>query len=113
DRKVKVVFGDAGQGRWEGLFQPGEEVAPERPATADLVLPEPGLGFVHAEGAVTAARLAEPVCRQILLVQAVAGLVQDAEERLGKEARVEPCGEAAVAGADAGAERVGGGVEPA
>ena len=48
-----------------------------------------------------------------LLVDPVAGLVQDAEERLVEELRVVAGCDAAVAGADAGAERVRGDVEPA
>src|SRR5437660_9626380 len=51
--------------------------------------------------------------RQRLRVDAVAGLVQDAEERLVEESRVVPRRDAAVAGADAGAERVSRRVEPA
>ena len=56
-----------------------------------------------------------PKCsgRQALLVDAVAGFVQDAEERLVEEARVVARGDAAVAGADAAAKRVRRHVEPA
>src|SRR3954469_2169512 len=79
---------------------------PERPGPADLVFPEPGLRLVDAEGCGRAERGAEPFGGQILLVEAVAGLVEDPEKRFVEEARVVPGGNPAIAGADAGAERV-------
>ena len=50
---------------------------------------------------------------QALLVDAVAGLVQDAEEAFVEVARIVARGDAAVAGADAAAERVRRDVQPA
>ena len=55
---------------------------PERPAAADLVLPQARLRFVNAQRGSRAQRRAEMLGRQALLVDAVAGFVQDAEEGL-------------------------------
>jgi hypothetical protein len=51
--------------------------------------------------------------REVLLVHRVPGLVEHAEERLVEELGVVPGGDAAVARAEPGAERVRGGVQPA
>ena len=58
-------------------------------------------------------RRAEVLGGQALVVEAVAGLVEDAEERVAEVLLVVAGGDAGVAGADAGAERVDGDVEPA
>src|SRR5207248_3031591 len=108
---VKGVERHTGERGRERLPQPREEVLPERPAAADLVLPQPRLRFVDAERARIAERRAEVLGRQVLLVQGVAGLVEHAEERLGEEPRVVPRRDAAVAGAEPGTEWVGGGVQ--
>ena len=55
DREVERVERHVGERRWERLLQAREEVLPERPAAADLVLPQPRLRFVDAERAVAAA----------------------------------------------------------
>src|SRR5262249_30531283 len=80
DGEDKVVEADVAQGIEEHLSGPWEEVLPERPAAADLVLPQPRLRLMNAERGVTAQRRAEVLGVQSLLVHAVAGLVQDAEE---------------------------------
>ena len=58
-------------------------------------------------------RRAEVLGGQALVVEAVAGLVQDAEERVAEVVLVVARGHAHVAGAEAGAERVDADVEPA
>src|SRR6186997_3012529 len=52
------------------------------------------------------------ILREVLLVERVAGLVQDAEKRFAEEARVKSCRDAAIAGSESRAEGVRGGVEP-
>src|SRR5581483_9229733 len=56
---------------------------------------------------------AEMLGVEALVVDAVAGLVQDAEEALVEETRIVACGESAIARADAAAEGMGRDVEPA
>src|SRR5262249_13374158 len=104
---------DLAECRGKGLLRPREEVLPERLAAADLVLPHPRLRFVDAQRTVVPARRAEVLRQEPLFVQPVPGLVQDAAERLVEESRVVSRGDPAVAGADPGAERMGGDVEPA
>ena len=101
DREVERVRRHVRERAGERLLEPREEVVPERPAAADLVLPQPRLRLVDAERARDAERRAEVVGRKVLLVERVAGLVQHAEERLVEEPRVVARGDAAVAGADA------------
>ncbi len=86
---------------------------PEGPAPADLVLPEARLRLVDAQRASTAQGVAELLTRQALLVDTVAGLVQDAEEGLVEVARIVARGEPAIAGTGAAAKWMGGHVQPA
>src|SRR5262249_28759991 len=101
------------QGGGERLAGTGEEVLPERPAASDLILPQPRLRLVDAQRGGCAPWRAEVLGDQPLLVDAVAGFVQDPEERLVQMVRVEARRDAAIAGADAAAERVRRNVEPA
>ena len=75
----------------------------ERFAAADLVLPKARLGLVNGERTVGRTRGAVALRGQVLLVDAVAGFVEDAEERFVELPGVVARRQAAVAGADAGA----------
>ena len=110
--QVEVVRRDVVQGRVEDLAGDGEEVRPERPAPSHGVLPEPRLRLVDAERDRLAHRGAVVLGIEALFVECVARLVEDAEEGVVEVANVKARGDPAVAGADPGAERVRGGVEP-
>src|SRR5205814_1980113 len=85
--------------RGERLPGPREEMLPERPAAADLVLPQPRLRLVDAQRRGRAERGAGVLGRQVLLVETVPGFVQDAEEGLVEEPRVVAGGDPTVADA--------------
>ena len=69
---------------------------PERAAAADGVLPQPRLRLVDPQRHERARRQAVVLGRQALIVDAVPGLVQDAEERGRKEVLVIPRRDAAI-----------------
>ncbi len=100
DGEVERLLRHVRERRRERLLEAREEVVPERPPAADLVLPQPRLRLVDAERARDAERRAEVVRGKVLLVHPVAGFVQHAEERFAEEPRVVPRGDAAVAGAE-------------
>src|SRR5262245_678258 len=98
-------------GSGERLPEARKEVVPEGPPAPDLVLPEARLRLVNAIRARHSERRAEVLRRQVLLVKRVAGFMEDAEERFTEVARIVPRRDAAIAGAEARAERMRGGVE--
>src|SRR4051794_19664279 len=81
-----------------------EEMTPEGQTAADRVLPQPGLGFVHAQRHCLAHRRAVMSGIESLLVESVPDLVQYAEEGVAKIARAIARGDAVVARTDAAEE---------
>ena len=77
-----VVQRDVVERAGEHLLGAREEVLPERPAAADLVLPQPRLRLVDAERTGGAERRAEVFGGEALFVDAVARFVEDAEKSL-------------------------------
>lgn len=104
---VEVEFLKVG----EKLLGAREPFFPEGAGAANVVFPEAGLGFVNAEGDGLAGGEVEVGGGEALFVEAVAGLVHDAEERGGEVVFIIAGGEADVGGAEGGAEGVGGGVD--
>jgi len=94
------------------LLRHGEEALPKRSTSADGVLPQTRLRLVNPQRHVAARRQAVVFDRQSLVVQAVAGFVQDAEKRHGKVMLVVPRRDPAVVRAHAAAERMMGHVQP-
>src|SRR5262245_15231292 len=86
---------------------------PKRPRAADLVLPESRLRLVDTERRRRAERSAVLLGRQVLVVEAVSGFVQHAEECLVEVPGVIARGDPTIAWPMAGAERVRRRVEPA
>ena len=87
-------------------------VFPERRAAADMVFPEARLRFVNPERNGAAQRRAVVFREQPLFIQAVAGLVHHAVERLRKIPLVVARGQPAIARTERLAERMRGGVHP-
>ena len=95
----------------ERVPQHGEEPAPERPAAADEVLPEPALRLVETEGDAATERRSVELGRRAVLVEAVAELV-DPGEHAHEGVLDVPRGDPDVREARARRERVDRGVEP-
>ena len=112
DGEVEGVEARAAQRGGKPLLGRGIEMLPEGPAAAHEVLPQPRLRFVNAQRNGLAQRHAETVRRQALFVDAVARLVQDAEEGRIEEMLVVARGDAAVVRSQRGAKRMGRHVEP-
>src|SRR5690348_3633200 len=112
DGEVEVVERDVVKRFVERALGQRQRIFPERPAAADGVFPETRLALVHAERDGLAHRRAVVRRVEALFVEAVADFMQDAEERVAKLVRLVARGEPAVARPDAGAERMGRGVEP-
>src|SRR5690606_2611803 len=85
---------------------------PKRPAATNLVFPQPRLRLMDAQRRRLASRQAVLLGRQSLLVQAVAGLVEDTEKSVAKIIRVVARRDPHVARPGAAAERMIGHVEP-
>src|SRR5262249_45362580 len=102
-----------GKGGGEEFPGAREQEVPEGPAAADLVLPQTRLRFVYPQRGERTRRGAEILRVEPLFVEPMPRFVQDAEERLVEVMRVVAGRDAAVAGADAAAERVRGRVETA
>src|SRR5262249_54395024 len=111
DGEVKIIKGDFAQSPGKALFGQGQEVLPERAAAADLVFPEPGLRLVDSQRTGRAERRPEPVSIQALVVNAVSGLVEGAEESIVETIRVVARGQASVAWPEAAAKWVCGHIE--
>jgi hypothetical protein len=88
-------------------------VLPKGRAASDVVLPQARLRFVNGQRDGRAVGRAEILHGQPLLVHAVAGFVQNAVERLDEIRFVVAGGQPAIARAERGAKRVGGGVNAA
>ena len=101
---------ESAQGR-EVVARAGVPVFPEAEAAPDVVLPQARLGFVNAQRDGGTERRAVVLGAQSLIVESVAGFVQHAVERLGEAAFIIARGQAAVAGAEAAAEGMRGGVD--
>ena len=86
---------------------------PEAAAAADHVFPQPRLALVHARRCSVAERGAVEPGGDALLVKRMAGLVDGREQRLADIVRIDPRGDAHVAGGKAGRERMMGLVQPA
>ena len=113
DREVEIVERNIRYRRGKRLLCFGIKVLPERPAAADLVLPQARLRLVNPERAKRAQGRTEMFGGQSLVVDAVAGFMKHAEKCLVEEARVVAGGDAAIARPNAGTERVGRDVESA
>ena len=113
DGEDEVVERHVAEGVKEHLASARKEVLPEGPAAADLVLPQAATAIRECRASRGRPGRAEVLARQTLLVDAVARLVQDAEERLVEVMGVVARGDPAIARAGAAAERVRGHVEPA
>ena len=88
-------------------------MAPERQAAADEILPEPRLALVHARRRAAEKRRAFELVGNALLVHRVPGLVQRGEEAVRQEVVAVARGDAHVAAAELGHERMRGLVLPA
>ena len=113
DREVEPVDVDVVEDARRVRAQPREGPGPEGPPAAHQVLPQPRLRLVDPEADRGAERAASLGRRQVLLVHAVAGLVQRPEERHGEAVAPVPGGDPHVARSDALRERVDRAVEPA
>src|SRR5262249_50382103 len=113
NREEEIVQGNVVKRFVKDLTGAGEEMLPEGTTAASLVLPQARLRFVDAQRGEAAQRRAVVSGIEALLVDGVAGLVQDAEKRLVEETRVVARGDAAVAGADAAAKGMRRHVQPA
>jgi len=112
-RAPHLLLGDVAQGVGELLADEGEEVAPERAAAPDLVLPQARLRLVDAERHRLTGRRPLVRRRQALLVQAVPPFVHQSEEGGIEEGFVVAHGQPHIVRRERGAERVRGDVEPA
>ena len=111
DGAVPVLERGARERLRERRLQLRVEVAPERQAAADHVLPHPALRLVQAERGAARERRALELARDAVLVEPVAGLVHRPEQAV--EVVVEVARrQADVGDRDRGRERVDGRVEP-
>ena len=104
-----VMAGEVGK----SLDEVGPPGFPEGAGAADTVFPKAGLGFVNTEGGGLAQGGTDLRFGETLIVETVAGLVEDAIKGDHKVGFVVTGGHAGIARAKARAEGVGAGVEPA
>ena len=84
DRGQELVEGDVAEGLMKDPPGQGKPVHPEGPAPPHGILPEARLRLVHAQRDRLAHGRAEVLGRQPLLVEPMADLVQNAEERVAE-----------------------------
>src|ERR1700683_1325484 len=97
----------------EDSLQPGVYSFPPGEASAYIVFPEPGLGFVDTQGSKCPKREAVVFERQPLFVEGVAGLVDTTPGHVGKVVLVDAGGDADVMSVEAGSKGGFGDVLPA
>ena len=91
----------------EQFLQAREHIVPERAAAADMVLPQPRLGFLQSHARGFGEQRVAIVGIEALIVEAVAALVQRRQHRRRQVGLVDADGEANVVGAGKERERDG------